>query len=121
MAPRRPVNPRLRAGAPKATATTEKDGHRAVSPFHPPDGVERLGRIQDAPSVPTRRQENASIPPGGKIHSGQWNVEFRAAEQVKLAAARSGSLNGESRHDQRIGAGPASAAGPSVKLDFIVA
>src|SRR5262245_45147305 len=51
--------------------------------FTPPDGVERLGRIQDAPSAPTRRQENASTPPGGKIHSGPWNVEFRAAEQVK--------------------------------------
>src|SRR6266536_587905 len=84
MAPPRPGSPRLRARVPVATATTEKDGERAASPFHTPwTAPNVMGRIQDAPSASARRQENAIIPLRGKIDSGPWNVEFRAAEPLE--------------------------------------
>src|SRR5262245_41836719 len=78
-------------GEPEAESrSANSDSHngegRRASSFtisHPRMASNVLGPIQDAPSAPTRRQENAGIPPGGKIHSGPWNVEFRAAEQVK--------------------------------------
>src|SRR6266487_4348593 len=75
------------AESKSASSDSHNGERRRASCFtisHPLDGADAFwGAFQDAPCAPGRRQENAIIPPGGKIDSSLRNIVFRAAEQVE--------------------------------------
>src|SRR2546430_2597472 len=83
MAPRRPVNPGPGARAPVPTATTEKDGERAASPFHTPGTAPmRFGRMQGCAFRHGKATRKCN-------HSATRKEWFRAAEHC---IPRSGTL-----------------------------